>query len=48
MGKRDYAHREARKPKKSARKSPPISVVAAPVEVEVIKKLRKERREEEI
>ncbi len=46
MGKRDYRHREAKKPKKDAKKLPPISILPTPVEVEVIGK-RKKRKEEE-
>ena len=40
MGKRDYRHREAKKPKKDAKKSIPISYEAQP-SVEVIKKGKK-------
>jgi hypothetical protein len=49
MGSRgNYAHREKKKSKKDARKVGPISITAPPVEVEVIRKKRKPREEEEI
>ena len=41
MGKRDYRRREAKKPKKGAQKSKPISEFVPQVETEVIKKKRK-------
>jgi hypothetical protein len=48
MGSRsDYAHREKKKGKKDPRKIAPITVIAPPVEVEVIRKKRKPREEEE-
>ncbi len=43
----DYAHREKKKSRKDLRKIAPISITAAPAEVEVIKKKRKPREEEE-
>lgn len=46
MGKRDFRHRETKKPKKDAKKSAPISF-ELPVEVEVIKKGKKPQPEEE-
>ncbi len=47
MGSRDYRRREPKKPKKAAKK-PSVSI-ASPLEgaVEVIKKGKKEKREEE-
>jgi hypothetical protein len=43
MGKRDYRHREPKKPKKDVKKLSPVTILPTPVEVEVIKK-GKERR----
>ena len=40
MGKRDYRHRETKKPKKDAKKNTPITYQAEP-NVEVIKKGKK-------
>ncbi|MBN1160357.1 MAG: hypothetical protein JXA17_00190 [Dehalococcoidales bacterium] len=48
MGSRgNYAHREKRKSRKDSKKIAPISVTSSPVEVEVIRKKRKPREEEE-
>ncbi len=47
MGKRDYRHREPKKPKKDARKLPATTILPPPMTVEVIKKAKKERKEEE-
>jgi hypothetical protein len=47
MGKRDYAHREKKKTKKDPKKIAPVTVISAPVEVEVIKKGKKKHEEEE-
>ena len=49
MGSRDYRHREAKKPKKDAKKAilPSILSPEPVVEVEVIKKGKKRRGEEE-
>jgi hypothetical protein len=48
MGSRgDYAHREKKKSKKDSQKIAPVSVVTSPAEVEVIKKGKKNRGEEE-
>jgi len=48
MGRRDYRHREPKKPKKGAKKLPPITILPAPTaEVEVIRKARKKGEEEE-
>ncbi len=46
MGSRDYRHHEAKKPKKSAKKLPPVSVLPTPVEVEVIRRGKKQREME--
>jgi hypothetical protein len=47
MGKRDYRWRERKKPKKDARKTTGVEILPSPVTVEVIKKGKKERPEEE-
>ena len=48
MGSRsDYAHREKKKTKKDNKKIAPITVASAPTEVEVVRKKRKPREEEE-
>jgi len=47
MGRRDYRHHEAKKPKKGARKSKPISELVSQPEVEVIKRKRKAPEEYE-
>jgi len=44
----DYSHREKKKSKKGSQKIAPISITAPPAEVEVIKKKRKPREEEEL
>jgi hypothetical protein len=41
MGKRDYRHREPKKPKKDVKKSPPVNILPTPVNVEVVKKGKK-------
>ena len=46
MGSRNYRWREAKKPKKGGKKSPTTAVVQPPVSVEVIKRGKKEKREE--
>jgi hypothetical protein len=38
MGSRDKGRKESKKPKKDTRKLPPLTVMTAPAEVEVIKK----------
>ena len=43
MGSRDYSHHESKKPKKNAKKLPPVTIIAPPVEVEVIRKGKKPR-----
>ncbi len=47
MGKRDYKQREQKKAKKDAKKVSPVTIVTTPVEVEVIKRGKKKRDEEE-
>jgi hypothetical protein len=47
MGKRDYRHREPKKPKKGAEKPKPISEFIPQAETEVIKKKRKPPEEYE-
>ncbi len=47
MGGRDYRKREQKKPKKDARKISAATILPPPVNVEVIKKGKKEKTEEE-
>lgn len=47
MGKRDYRHREPKKPRKGAKKPHVEAVLPTPVTVEVIKKRKKEKGAEE-
>jgi len=47
MGGRDYRHREPKKPKKDAKKVPPVSIIPSPVNVEVSKKGKKHPEREE-
>jgi hypothetical protein len=47
MGRRDYRHREPKKPKKGAKKLPPVNILRTPTDVEVIKKERRKRGGEE-
>ncbi len=47
MGRRDYRHREPKKPKKGAQKAKPISELVPQTETEVIKKKRKPAEESE-
>ena len=47
MGKRDYSHREQKKHKKDARKLPPVTILPTTIGVEVIKKGKQKRGEEE-
>jgi hypothetical protein len=46
MGKRDYRHRESKKPKKDAKKTPVGTIIQPPATVEVIKKGKKEKEKE--
>jgi hypothetical protein len=43
----DYSKREKKKAKKEAKKLPPVTIIAPPVEVEVIRKGRKREEEPE-
>jgi hypothetical protein len=47
MGTRDYRWREPKKPKKGTRRPAPISVLSPPLAVEVIKKGKQGREQEE-
>ncbi len=47
MGRRDYRHREPKKSKKDAKKISADTILAPPVTVEVIRKGKKEGKEEE-
>ena len=47
MGGRDYRHRESKKTKKDTKKLPPLTILPTTVNVEVIKKVKKEREVEE-
>ncbi len=46
MGKRDFRHRETKKPKKTAKQIAVTDILSPPVTVKVIKKKRKEPKEE--
>ncbi len=47
MSRRDYRHRESKKPKKDTKKIPPVNTIITPANVEVVRKARKKREEEE-
>ena len=47
MGRRDYRHREPKKSRKDAKKISADTILPPPVTVEVIKKGKKEGKEEE-
>jgi len=47
MGRRDYRRRETKKSKKDAKKVLPATILAPSETVEVIRKGKKERKEEE-
>ncbi|MFO7996242.1 MAG: hypothetical protein R6U93_03725 [Dehalococcoidia bacterium] len=47
MSRRDYRHREPKKPKKGIQKTKPISELVSHTETEVIKKKRKPAEESE-
>ena len=47
MGRRDYRHRESKKPRKDAEKKSATPILPSPVTVEVVKKGKKEREVEE-
>lgn len=46
MGKRDYRHRESKKPKKDAKKTPVTTIIQPPATVEVIKKGKQDKEKE--
>ena len=46
MGKRDFRHRETKKPKKDAKKVSATAILSPPMTVEVVKKEKKRRVEE--
>jgi len=46
-GRGNYAAREKKKVKKDARKITPVNIAQAPVEVELVRKKKKPRDEEE-
>jgi len=50
MWKRDYRHRESKKPGKDAKKVSPVTILPSTVNVEVVgkKKKHREREEEEV
>jgi len=47
MGRKDYRHREGKKPKKTAKKPTATEIAPAPVAVDVIKKGKREARTEQ-
>ena len=47
MGRRDYRHREPKKAKKDAKKKSVATILPHSMNVEVVKKGKKERKEEE-
>ncbi len=47
MGKRDFRHRESKKPKKDAKQTPIVTIIQPPTTVEVVKKARKEKGDTE-
>ena len=47
MGKRDYRHRESKKPKKDTKSIPAVTVLPTSVNVEVVKKVKKNREAED-
>jgi len=46
MGRRDFRHREPKKPKKDAKKVSATTILPPPVTVEVVKRERKRKVEE--
>ncbi len=48
MGKRDYNNRETKKPKKDQKKLPLSTSIISPAEVDVIKKGKKTKPEDEL
>ena len=47
MGRRDFRHREPKKPKRDAKKTLATTILQPPVTVDVIKKGKKEQKEKE-
>ena len=47
MGKRDYRHREPKKSKKDTKKISATTILPSPLTVEIIKKGKKEAKDEE-
>jgi hypothetical protein len=47
MGRRDYRHREPKKTKKDAKKVLPATILTPSETVEVVRKAKRERKEEE-
>ena len=47
MGRRDFRHRESKKPKKDTKKTPAVSILPPSMTTKVIKKGKKEPKEEE-
>jgi len=47
MGKRDIRHRETKKPKRGSKKLPVTDILPVSTAVEVIKKRKKDKSEEE-
>jgi hypothetical protein len=45
MGRRDYRHREPKKPKKDAKKASVTDILPPPITVEVIKKKQHKEKE---
>ena len=48
MGRRDIRHRETKKPKKGSIKAHPATILNTPGTVEVIKKKRKKKEEQDL
>ena len=48
MGKRDFRRRESKKPKKDAKKIPPVDILETPTTIEVIGKGSKKKKKEEV
>ena len=47
MGKRDYRHREPKKQKKDAKRISTATILPSPTTVEVVRKGKRDRKEEE-
>jgi len=46
MGRRDFRHREPKKPRKDAKKASATTILPPPMTVEVVKRERKPKEEE--